>query len=166
MKWRNHKIVTFGAVFSMTGGFIAAASAAIGSLLPDVLELGGLVQHRTATHYIWFWVPASVVLWLMLRSTGFSVFWLYVLFFVVSGGLLHVLQDALSNGGIPWVTPYGSRQGLGVYRTDTFSEEITVLGLLVVFGGLSWFRGFLAPDYLSSQLEVVMRVFARVARLV
>lgn len=153
-------------VFSLTGGFIASIAAAIGSLLPDVLELGGLVQHRTATHYLWFWVPASIILWLALRSTGFSVVWLYTLFFFVSGGLLHVLQDALSNGGIPLVTPYGPRTGLGVYRTDTFSEEFTVFGLLVIFGFLSWVRGFLDPDYLSSQVEVVMRVFVRMAKFV
>lgn len=165
MKWRNHKIVTFGAVFSLTGGFIAASAAAIGSLLPDVLEFGGLVPHRTVTHYLWLWLPASIFFWLLLRSTGFSAFWLYVLFFVVSGGLLHVLQDALSNGGIPLVTPYGSRQGLGVYRTDTLSEEVTVFGLLVIFGALSWYRGFLAPEYLSSQVEVVMRVFGRVSKV-
>ena len=121
-------------VFSLTGGFIASIAAAIGSLLPDVLELGGLVQHRTATHYLWFWVPASIILWLALRSTGFSVVWLYTLFFFVSGGLLHVLQDALSNGGIPLVTPMVPGQVLGFTAPIPFPKSSRYLACLLFLG--------------------------------
>lgn len=158
-------MVTFSAVFSMTGGVLAATAAMIGSVLPDVLEMRGVIPHRTITHYLWFWLAGSITVWFDLKGSGFSSFFLYSSFFIVSGGLLHVCEDALSNGGIPIYTPYGARMGLGIYKTDTVSEEFTVLGLVALFIGFAWFRGFLSKEHLSDQVKIVTTVLGRVARL-
>lgn len=161
MKWRNHKITTFCSVFAITGGFIASAAATIGSCLPDVMEFRGSLQHRTVTHYLWFWLASATVLWVLLRNAAYSSLPLYISFFIVSGGLLHIVQDSLSNGGVPMVTPYGRRFGFGLYRTGTLSEEFTVLGLSALFTLFAWKRGFLSSEYIASQAKVVMGVLKR-----
>lgn len=159
MKWRNHKIVTFCTVFSVTGGLVAATAAMVGSVLPDILELGGMVKHRTVTHYMWFWAAGCLFFWYRLRGQNVSSLAVYVTFFVVSGGLLHVCQDALSIGGVPVYTPYGIKAGLGVYRTDTIGEEFTTLGLVLVFVVFSWMRGFFTSEYIGGQVGMIARLF-------
>jgi membrane-bound metal-dependent hydrolase YbcI (DUF457 family) len=146
-------------VYSVSGGLIASLAAMLGALLPDVLELGGIVPHRTITHYIWFWVAACLSLWMFLKAQGFHSLFLYCSFFWVSGGLIHVVLDALSNGGIPWVTPYGPSRGLALYRTGDLSEEMTALGLVGLFVGFAWYRGCFQTAYLSQQLDIVAQVF-------
>lgn len=165
MKWRNHKLVTFSAVFSISGGVIPALAAMIGSILPDVLEMRGLISPRTVTHYVWFWLGGSVAFWLALKRSDFSSIFLYIIFFVASGGLLHVCEDALSYGGIPIYTPYGRHVGLGLYETDTISEEFTVLGLVVIFTGFAWCRGFLSTEHLSGQVQMIVFILGRVAHM-
>jgi len=92
---------------------------------------------------------------LTLRCLFISRFLLY------TGGLLHIVQDSLSNGGVPMVTPYGRRFGFGLYRTGTLSEEFTVLGLSALFTLFAWKRGFLSSEYIASQAKVVMGVLKR-----
>lgn len=159
MKWRNHKLVTFCTVFSVTGGLVAATAAMVGSVLPDVLEMGGLIKHRTVTHYMFLWAGACLALWFLIRGQASPSLPLYVVFFVVSGGLLHICQDALSIGGVPVYSPYGRKTGLGVYRTDTFGEEVTALGLVLIFIGFSWKRGFLSYCHIDEQVKAMIRLF-------
>jgi len=165
LKWRNHKLVTFSVVFSITGGIIPALAAMIGSILPDVLEMRGLISNRTVTHYVWFWLAGSVAIWLALKGSGFSSIVLYIIFFVATGGLLHICEDALSYGGIPIYTPFGRHVGLGLYETGTITEEFTVLGLVVIFAGFAWCRGFLSTEYLSKQIQMIIFILGRVAHL-
>ena len=151
-------MVTFIVVYSVTGNLIPALSAMAGSIMPDVLELGGLIQHRTITHCIWVWLAISTFLWVCLGGTGFSSIPLYVTLFFVAGGLLHVVEDSLSYGGVPIFGPYGKKMGVGVYRTDTLGEEFTVLGLLLVFFGFSYKSGYLSADHITRQTTVFMNL--------
>lgn len=72
---------------------------------------------------------------------------------------MHVVLDALSNGGIPWVTPYGPSRGLGLYRTGDLSEEMTAFGLVGLFLCFAWYRGCFLPVYLGQQVDIVAQVF-------
>lgn len=162
MRWRNHKLVTASAVYSLTGGMIATIAATIGSVLPDVLECGGAVKHRTVTHSIWGWVVVCIFLWLQFtRGASYSLLF-YVLFFVASGAVMHICEDALSIAGIPLKTPYGNHIGLKVYRTGTIGEEITVAGLVVIFAAMAWWRGFFDNAYFQQQLTVIGQVIGGV----
>lgn len=152
MKWRNHKLLTFGAVYSLTGGLIVALSTMLGSVLPDVMELGGIIRHRTITHYLWLWLSACLAFWGFYRHSSES-YLLFFSFFASAGAILHICQDALSIGGVPLVTPYGQCSGLKVYRTGTLSEEITVWGLEAIFIFLAWWRGFIQVEYFQGQLK-------------
>lgn len=164
MKWRNHKLVAFAAIYSVTGGFISACSSMAGSVLPDVLELNGVISHRTVTHYVWFWVVSCLSLWLLLCRQGFSSINLYCAFFIIVGGLLHVCVDALSVGGVPVYTPFGKKVGLKVYRTNTLSEEMAAAGLLLVFSCFAWAKGYLASDYFLAQFQLLIRFVGRLCR--
>lgn len=165
MKWRNHKMVTFGLVYTATGGFLAAFAAMFGAVLPDVLEFRGLVPHRTITHYAWLWFGLCLFFWTGIKSSPDNSVLFYSLFFMAAGALLHVLQDALSLGGVPFITPDGPRHGFGVYKTNTLSEEVTSWGLMVVFVALAGWRGLLAEEYLSRQFAIVLELFRGVVHV-
>ena len=154
MRWRNHKIVTFSAVYSVTGGFVSSFAAMMGSVLPDLLEFRGVIPHRTITHYIWSWLLLCLVLWAVLKSNGDSML-AYSCFFLVCGGLLHVVEDGLSAAGIPYGSPFGLCKGVGIYKTGSLAEEITSFGMVAVFLFFAWLRGCLDAGYLAHQLSVV-----------
>ncbi len=156
MKWRNHKIVSFSIIYSVTGSLIASTFTMIGSVLPDVLELGGTIQHRTVTHLAWLWLLICGACWMAFKNTGFTSVAYYLLFFCFVGGALHVFEDSLSDGGVPVLDPYGKKIGFGVYRTKTLSEELTVLGLVVLFTAFSFKKGYLAATYLGGQVEKII----------
>lgn len=160
MKWRNHKLVTFSVVYSVTGSLVSAISAMTGSVVPDVIEIGGIIPHRTITHCLWMWMGMSCFFWVWLQSTGFSSIALYSAFFFTAGCALHVIEDALSYGGVPVFNPSGKKIGLGIYRTGTVGEELMVWGLVVVIGGFSGYQGYWNAEYLSDQIKIVGNLFS------
>lgn len=99
MRWRNHKIVTGLAIYSLTGGFLSAGVAAVGSILPDVLEVGGILKHRSITHWPYpYMAAAAVVYFWQWRNSSIIP---YLLYFFVLGMVMHLLLDGLSKSGIP-----------------------------------------------------------------
>jgi len=158
MKWQNHKIVTAGVIYSLTGGMVAALAAMAGSVLPDVLEFRGLIRHRTITHSLWGWLAICLGVWFSFNRSGSSSITLYLIFFLAAGAVMHICEDALSIGGIPLKTPFGQSIGLKIYKTGTISEEVTVVGLIVIFATIAWVRGFFAAGYFQQQFAEVWDV--------
>lgn len=165
MKWRNHKLVTFSVVYSITGSLVSSLSAMAGSVLPDMMEIGGVVRHRTVTHLLFAWMVICAFFWFWLRSKGFTSTSLFITFFCTAGATLHVIEDALSYGGVPIFLPYGRKVGLGIYKTDTIGEELMVLGLVLVFSGFSYKQGYLNIEDIAGQIETLVNMLRGVLPL-
>lgn len=155
MQWRNHKIVTFSVVYAATGSFVPSLCAMSGSVLPDVLEIGGLLPHRTITHWPYPYMAALATVY-MINSYS-SHFWPYILFFLILGYLMHLLEDFMSISGLPFgKTPDAWYYGLGIYRTKSASEEFTALGLTAAFLFLAWSRGFFTSEHFGHQASQIV----------
>jgi len=152
VKWQNHKLVTFSMTYAMTGTLASATMAMIGSVLPDVLEMGGVFKHRTVTHLVVGWMVLSMFCWHLMRINGYASIPLYLTFFLIYGASMHVLQDSLSVGGVPLWNPYGRCFGFGLYRTRTISEEITAWGIIALCCAFSLNRGYLAGNHVGDEV--------------
>lgn len=155
MKWQNHKLTTIAMVYATTGTLVSAALAGIGSVLPDVFELRGVIPHRTVTHWPYPYVIVALLMYAVVCAS--PTYPLYFLFFVLLGCICHLFEDCLSRGGIPWKTPHGPRKGFDFYVTRTSSEYLTVgvlvsVALMVMYG-----RGFLNKLYLMNEIQHVYR---------
>lgn len=110
---------TMAAVPLLVGGAHAGVAAAVllagarlGCMAPDWLEISRkvgdtrlcLIPHRTITHWVPGWV-LLVVAGLTISAT--SAFWagLAVVAFG-AGALSHVLLDAFTPVGVPWLSPF------------------------------------------------------------
>lgn len=160
MRWRNHKIITGLAVYSITGGFLSAGVAVVGSILPDVLETGGILKHRTITHWPYpYMVAATVVYCWQWKNTSLIP---YLICFFVLGIVMHLFLDGLSKSGIPvGPTPSADKRiAMNIYRTFTPSEEITAAGLMVIFIATAYFRGFLGGEHLQLEVKMISELAA------
>jgi inner membrane protein len=97
LKWVNH-IVIGGAVTAVWKPELVPL-AVLGATAPDWMEwvlkaIGRRVGHRTATHYVSYWVIGILFGWIAwdfhYAITAFS-----------AGGLSHVLADACTLMGVP-----------------------------------------------------------------
>ncbi len=158
MRWRNHKIITGLAVYSITGGLLSAACAAAGAVLPDVLEMGGLVKHRSVTH--WPYPHLILALALFFWEWRNPSLLPYLLFFVAFGVVTHILLDCLSKSGVPvGIKPSNERRiALNLYKTFTVSEEITAAGLMVIFATTAYVRGFLNYQHLHLEVNLIAQL--------
>lgn len=158
MRWVNHKIVTVSTIYALTGGVIAAFTSMSTSHLPDLLEMRGVVPHRTITHWFALWmtaVVASLLLLLCFKSWSY-----YLLFYAVVGGFCHVVQDFLSISGVPFGSPAARPFGLGLYKTRGEGELITVAGFVAVFFVTALMRGFFSQEHIRNEIESVSRMFS------
>lgn len=156
MKLHNHAILTTGIVYSVTGNVIGACAAAVGSLLPAVAG----AKHHRYSHFIWPWVLVTGLAWHLLRAVEYSSLTLYIAFFLLSGAVLHILTDILSDVGIPALSPEGEKCAFGLYKNGTRWETVTLLGLLAVFGVFAGIKGYLDVGYISKQLQLLPRLLA------
>ncbi len=156
MTWRNHRISTFALAFAVTGGFLFSIIATIASTLPDRLELGGLIKHRTATHF-WGWPTIGVLLILLFLKVHSVV--LVVLLGLLFGYTAHLFEDSLSKSGVPIVSPYGKKYGMGLYVTGTTSETIAMAVLVFVAAALAAHKGYLQADHLKGAMGEIKAVF-------
>ena len=136
MKLRNHAILTTCIVYSVTGNLIGTCAAAVGSLLPAAV---GNKYHRYS-HFIWPWILVTTFAWYLLRAVEYSSPTLYIVFFLLSGAVLHILTDILSDVGIPALSPGGEKCAFGLCKNGTRWETVTLMGLLAVFGGFAFGR--------------------------
>ncbi|WP_429885557.1 metal-dependent hydrolase [Geoalkalibacter halelectricus] len=158
MRWINHQTTTALMVYAATGDVTAATAATLGSVAPDAIEFffRGLLPHRSLTHWPYLYLALGAgAYWGWQAGDGLLFF--YLLFFVV-GALIHLAQDALSPGGIPWKHPLGVRSGLGLYVPFSRSEFIVALALVVIAGSAIWWNDYHTPLYLAGELERVLVV--------
>jgi membrane-bound metal-dependent hydrolase YbcI (DUF457 family) len=138
-------------VYSVTGNVIGACAAAAGSLLPAAV---GKKYHRYS-HFIWPWFLVTGLAWYLLRVVEYRPLPLYITFFLLSGAVLHILTDILSDAGIPALSPEGEKYALGLYKSGTRWETITLMGLLAVFGGFAFLQGYLSAVHVLTQLKLL-----------
>ena len=150
MKWRNHKLCTVCIMYAATGRLLLSFIAGVGSILPDVFE-SGLVKHRTLTH----WPPIYAALILTVVPAIRLVTWWGWLIAgcLIMGCILHLAEDALSKGGIPLFNPVGKKYGLSCYVTDTITETIVVVLIVVAALYVAGRRGFLSTDFLAEEIH-------------
>jgi membrane-bound metal-dependent hydrolase YbcI (DUF457 family) len=151
LKLRNHVILTTCIVYSVTGNVIGACAAAAGSLLPAAV---GKKYHRYS-HFIWPWFLVTGLAWYLLRVVEYRPLPLYITFFLLSGAVLHILTDILSDAGIPALSPEGEKYALGLYKSGTRWETITLTGLLAVFGCFAFWQGYLSADHVMTQIKLL-----------
>ena len=151
MTWKNHRLTTFTIAFALTGSLPATAIATASAVLPDALELNGILGHRTVTHYPWFYLAPTAILWgIQRRYPGYL---LYILFFVLVGCICHLLEDLLSMKGVPLKMPYGCPTGLKFYATHQSSETFTAWAIIFCSGLLAWHKGMLSKDFLMVEAD-------------
>jgi len=152
MRWQYHKLTSGAAIYAVTGGYFPTLMAMLGSIFPDLLEMG-IIRHRTVTHWPTPWIV------LALASYGACRFspnvWLYLLFFVCIGALLHMGEDYLSVTGIPFLSPGSPRRGAGWYVTGTMGEAVLAMLVTGLFLLLAWKRGFFTAGH---AMEEMMKV--------
>lgn len=152
MRWRYHKLTTGAAVYAVTGGYFSTFMAMLGSIIPDLLEMG-IVRHRTATHWPLPWIV------LALLSYGacwfFPNVWLYTFFFICLGALLHLGEDCLSLTGIPFRSPGGHRWGAGLYVTGTMGETVLAISATGFFLLCAWARGYFTTGHVLEEVAKV-----------
>lgn len=138
-------------VYGFTGSFIATGLATAASHFPDIFELGGVVEHRTITHWPYLYlVPASLLL-AALNGTSPHL-WQYILIFLFVGCLAHLVEDFMSMGGIPLGVPYGPKYGLKLYVTHQSTESLTVMLICASFLLLALARGYFSGEYISGEM--------------
>lgn len=157
MRWQFHKLTSGAVIYAVTGGYFPTCMAMIGSIIPDLLEMG-IVRHRTVTH----WPPP----WIVLALVSYGAFrhslnvWTYLLFFICIGALLHLGEDYLSVSGIPFRSPHCLRRGAGLYVTGSLGEAVLVLlvtGLLLL---IAWNRGFFSIGHVMGEMVKVKTLTA------
>src|SRR6185369_5836076 len=149
MRWQYHKLTSGAAIYAVTGGYFPTLMAMLGSIMPDLLEMG-IIRHRTVTH----WPPPWIVLALLsFGSCRLSPnVWLYLFFFICIGALLHLGEDYLSVTGIPFRSPRSPRWGAGLYVTGTIGEAVLAMSATGIFLLLSWLRGFFTTGHVMEEM--------------
>lgn len=164
MKWHNHKITTASMVFAATGTFVSASLAAIGSVLPDLLEARGVLRHRTYTHWPYPYVLAGALMyWSLIYEPTYP---LYCMFFVVVGSICHLFEDQLDKYGIPFGSPTGKRRGFDFYVTGTQQEYLTVSVLLAAAWLVIITRGFGTTEYLRGEAQHLIDFLGGIVKLI
>jgi hypothetical protein len=138
-------------VYAATGTLVSAALAGIGAVLPDVMEMRGVLAHRTVTHWPYPYLVVTALLYVVACAS--LSYMAYFVFFIMVGCVCHLFEDCLSRGGIPWKTPYGSRKGFDLYVTRTSSEYLTVAVLFILSVTAMLGRGFLNNAYLMGEIK-------------
>ncbi len=157
MRWQHHKLTTGACIYAVTGGYLPTLMAMLGSILPDLIEVG-IVRHRTATHWPTPWIVLALV-----SYSGcwfFPAIWLYLLFFIGIGALLHMGEDYLSVTGIPFRSPGGPRRGAGLYVTGTMGEAVLAMFVTGLFLLLAWKRGFFTAGHAMEEMMKVKNLSA------
>ena len=150
MRWQYHELTSGAAIYAVTGGYIPTCMAMIGSIMPDLLEMG-IIRHRTATHWPLPWIILALVSYETCRL--FPNVWIYIITFICIGALLHLGEDYLSVTGIPFRSPISTRRkGLGMYVTGTMGETILAISITGFFLSIAWIRGFFTTGHVLEEM--------------
>jgi len=136
MKWVNH-IAIGGSIMAVIHAELVPITI-LGATAPDWMEkvgnaLGRRIKHRTVTHYVASWTALL----------AFSVFfWDYhhIIAAFASGGLSHVLCDALTVSGVPmgWWSDRRFHLFNGQLKTGQIGEYL-VAGTVVIASGFAMY---------------------------
>lgn len=153
MKWQSHKICNIAIIYGLTGNLKATIFATIGAILPDVMELNGIIKHRTITHFPWFYVVAII----LLIPTMHLNYYVTLGFWTIIGCLLHLTMDAMSKSGIPYRTPYGNKKiALNLYTTHHITE-IYIVGLVaILFFVIARINNYTTNDHFTNQIALLI----------
>lgn len=157
MRWQNHKLTSGAAIYAVTGGYFPSLMAMLGSIMPDLLEMG-IVRHRTVTHWPPPWIALAIVTYGACRLS--SNVWLYFLLFICIGALLHLGEDYLSVTGIPFLSPGSPRRGAGLYFTGTVGETVLAISFTGYFLLLAWLRGFFTTGHVMEEMVKLKSITA------
>ena len=157
MRWQYHKLTTGACIYAVTGGYLPTLMAMLGSILPDLMEVG-ILRHRTATHWPTPWIVLALSSYGACRLS--PSFWLYFLFFSCIGALLHLGEDYLSVSGIPFRSPGSPRKGAGLYITGTMGEAVQAMFITGLFLLLAWLRGFFTTGHAVEEMVKVKFITA------
>jgi membrane-bound metal-dependent hydrolase YbcI (DUF457 family) len=154
MKWQNHKLCNAAIIYGITGNLQATVLSTIGSVLPDVLELNGVIRHRTITHYPYiYFVPLLFVALFMNQGI-----YTQIAFWITIGCITHLFFDSLSKSGIPYKYPYGNAKiALNLYTTHQISEWYISITVAIIFGMLARFNGYLYTNHFVSEITNIIR---------
>jgi inner membrane protein len=153
MRWQYHKLTSGAAIYAVTGGYIPTCMAMIGSIMPDLMEMG-IVRHRTVTHWPLPWIILALVSYETCRLS--PNIWIYIFTFICIGALLHLGEDYLSVTGIPFRLPVSTRRkGLGMYVTGTMGETILAISIIGLFLSIAWLRGFFTTGHAMEEIVKV-----------
>lgn len=130
----SHKIITTTTAIIVGAPVIGVAGALAGSTLPDAdIKLG--IEHRTLTHYWPVYVVSAVAIKMYdLHSslTPLQHSGLVFGFWMCLGALMHILEDSLTKGGVPWITPYGSKFSFRLTKTGGVLEKFIMVGMVAL----------------------------------
>ena len=144
MRWQYHKLTSGAVIYAVTGGYFPTLIAMLGSIMPDLLEMG-IVRHRTVTHWPPPWIVLALVSYGACRHS--PNVWLYFLFYSCVGALLHLGEDYLSVTGIPFRSPGSPRRGAGLYVTGTMGDDVLAISVTGFFLFVAWVRGFFTTGH-------------------
>jgi inner membrane protein len=157
MRWQYHKLTSGAAIYAVTGGYFPTLMAMLGSIMPDLLEMG-IFRHRTATHWPPPWIVLTLVSYGACRLS--PNVWLYLSFFICIGALLHLGGDYLSITGIPFRSPGSPRMGAGLYVTGTMGEAVLALSVTGFFLLIAWVSGFFTTGHAMEEMVKVKSITA------
>lgn len=166
MTWYFHKLTTFSLVYAASGDATASVVASVASVIPDALEMVsfGLIPHRTITHWPYLYMVLIAFFGGLFYSSGQIQF--YFAMFVSIGCLLHVAEDALSKGGIPFCGPFGERSGADFYKVHTFREVLTALSIVCPCISVAYLLGRVELPYLTAEVHRAILVFSDLSQFV
>lgn len=152
MRWQFHKLTSGAAVYAVTGSCFPTCMAMIGSIIPDLLEMG-IVRHRTVTHWPPPWIVLALVSYGACRHS--PNVWMYLFSFICIGALLHLCEDCLSVSGIPFRSPHCARRGVGLYVTGSLGEAVLVMFVTGFFLLIARDRGFFTTSHAMEEIAKV-----------
>jgi membrane-bound metal-dependent hydrolase YbcI (DUF457 family) len=151
MTWKSHTLVTGAAVLAVTLDPKFAATAVVGSVLPDKIEfILPFLKHRGNSHALAVWVGLVFLTSLFVPLHPAA----YYACGVAIGGLCHVLEDMCSVSGIPlFPIAWGQRAEtlkVPIYKTGQLSELFTTITIVALCLGIVWVRD---PDQAQSWIK-------------
>ncbi len=159
MKWQNHKLCNAAIIYGITGNLRATILSSIGAVLPDILELNGVIRHRTITHYPYIYIVPAILLIPFMHTNIYYM----TLFWVIIGCIIHLILDSASKSGIPYIRPYGNDKiAFNLYTTHHISEWYISIFITLIFGMLARLNNFLYVNHFTNELNIIYHTGVRI----
>lgn len=125
MKWINHKITATATAMAMGMNVIETVLVAIGSYLPDYIEIAIARNnkelwkkiHRKMFH--WWVIYLAYIIIASFLADNYIV---NLSRFIAIGAYMHIIGDAMTVQGIPILNPYKRDLAMGYFKTGEDKE--------------------------------------------